>query len=78
MNTARQFIPLVKENSVIILDELEFAFPEEQLSEIEFLHNNGYKISQIAKKVKRDEYETLLAVVHLHRERRLIKPFRGI
>jgi len=82
MNTATQFIPTFKptgkDNYEIILDDLEFGFPKTQLAEIEFMHNRGFSVLEIAYKVKRNEYETLMALIHLHREERLKKPIRRI
>ena len=59
---------------VIILDDLEFAFQKDQLDEIAELHNDGVRLSDISKITKRDEYEVLLAIIHLHREGKLTRP----
>jgi len=82
MNTATDFIPMVKrtgkEDYEIILEGLEFMFQKSTLKEIAFMHNRGFSVTEISRKVKRDEYETLLAIMHLHLKGRLTRPLRRI
>lgn len=82
MNTASSYIPTVEQmrfrDYEIILEDLEFMFKKSSLSEIEFMHNRGFSITEIAEHAKRNEYEILLAVLHLHRKGRLKKPLRRI
>jgi len=74
MSFARMLKPIGKENYVIILDDLEFAFQKDQLYEIAELHNDGVRLSEISRETRRDEYEVLLAIIHLHREGKLTRP----
>ncbi len=70
MNTAKKRIEHIPLNNfrdyVVILDDLEFAFRPQQLNKIANLHNGGMWVTDIAVEVKRNEYEVLLALVHLH------------
>lgn len=81
MNTISYNIPILKPRKhgeyVIILEDLEFCFPVEQLDYIEKLHNSGFRISEISEYTKRNEYEVLLAIIHLHREGRITRPLKG-
>lgn len=63
---------------VVILEEINFIFRENELNKITQLHNEGLSITEITKEVGRDEYEILLALVHLHIKRKLTKPIRRI
>lgn len=69
MNTLTHgFIPIPEqigsENYVILLEDLEFCMPKEQLQEITGLHNDGMNFEDIAKEVKRNKFEVLLALIH--------------
>lgn len=55
----------------IILEDLEFVFSKKQLNLIKEMHNEGKWISDISIKIKRNEYEVLLAIVHLHKRGRI-------
>jgi len=68
--------PIGKENYVIILEDLEFAFHRDDLSKIKLLHNQGFYIHEIAIHLKRDEYEIFLAILHLHREGKIKRKLR--
>lgn len=77
MNTATETINYIPKKRardyVVILDDLEFAFEKDKLDVIAEMHNAGEWVTDIAKKVKRNEFETLLAIVHLHKRRRLTR-----
>ena len=77
MNTETYEFSLIKPSKasdyVIILDDLEFAFSRQQLNEIAELHNDGVRLSDISKITKRDEYEVMLAIIHLHRKGKLTR-----
>lgn len=70
MNTWSQngFAPILPEigadNYVILLEDLEFGMDKQQLQEITDLHNNGVDFQDIAKQVKRNPYEVLMALIH--------------
>ncbi|GGB63731.1 hypothetical protein GCM10011409_46000 [Lentibacillus populi] len=68
MNTLTNDRAYVKEgrhrDNVILLEELEFCMPKDQLRTITELHNNGMWIEDIAEEVKRNPYEVLLALIH--------------
>ena len=76
MNTATNQFAFIRPTGdyVIILDDLEFAFRQDQLDEIAELHNDGVRLSDISKITKRDEYEVMLAIIHLHRQGKLTRP----
>ena len=76
MNTATNQFAFIRPTGdyVIILDDLEFAFRHEQLDEIAELHNDGVRLSEISRITRRDEYEVLLAIIHLHRQGKLTRP----
>ena len=76
MNTATNQFAFIRPTGdyVIILDDLEFAFQKDQLDEIAELHNDGVRLSDISKITKRDEYEVMLAIIHLHRQGKLTRP----
>ena len=75
MNTATNKFAFIRPTGdyVIILDDLEFAFRKDQLDEIADLHNDGVRLSDISKITKRDEYEVMLAIIHLHRQGKLTR-----
>lgn len=80
MNTSNaQTIPLLKEarkrDYVFVLEDLELAFPREQLSQITKSWNNGRDLDQIAKDFKRQPLEILLALIHQARSNRVRRPF---
>lgn len=76
MNTATNQFAFIRPTGdyVIILDDLEFAFQKDQLDEIAELHNDGVRLSDISRITKRDEYEVMLAIIHLHRQGKLTRP----
>lgn len=57
----------------IALDDLEFAFSKKELSYIQNTHNNNIWITDIAKNIKRNEYEVLIAILHMHKQGKKIK-----
>lgn len=69
MNTLSQGNPPILPETrardyVILLEDLEFCMPKQQLEKITNLHNSGTDIEDIAMKVKRNPYEVLLAIIH--------------
>lgn len=72
MNTATGHVPLLKQSRsrdyVFVLEELELAFPKEQLEEITTAYNNGMEVKQIAKLHKRHEDEVAVALFHQRRK----------
>ena len=76
MNTATNQFAFIRPTGdyIIILEDLEFAFRKEQLDEIAELHNDGVRLSEISRETRRDEYEVLLAIIHLHRQGKLTRP----
>ncbi|MCM3739206.1 hypothetical protein M3210_02875 [Oceanobacillus luteolus] len=51
-------------DNVIILDDLEFVFPKEQLEAITNAFNEGLEVEEIAKLHKRHQDEVFLALFH--------------
>lgn len=78
MNTTNRYIiptlrPSRHRDYVVILDDLEFIFSKNQLDSIAHFYNEGEWVADIAKKIKRNEYEVLMAIVHLHIKRKLTR-----
>jgi len=76
MSFARMLKPIGKENYVIILEDLEFAFEKKELEMIAGHHNYGFGINEIAEHMNRNEYEILLAILHLHRQGQIKRKIR--
>lgn len=76
MNTLTDKKPFLEQegSNVIILDDLEFGFPKWQLNKIQELHNNGVHYQNISIEVKRCPYEVMLALIHMVKTGRKIKP----
>lgn len=69
MNTRRDFVQMLDKRKQgeyeIALDGLEFCFPKKQLEEIKKLNHEGYSYKHISEKVKRNEYEVIIALLHI-------------
>ena len=61
-------------DNTILLEELEFSMPNAQLQNITDLHNDGMAYEDISKKVKRNKYEVLLALIHQGKRGKRLKP----
>ncbi|MUV39447.1 hypothetical protein JNUCC1_03325 [Lentibacillus sp. JNUCC-1] len=61
-------------DNVIMLEDLEFAISKRQLQNITELHNKGMYFTDISKRVKRDPYEVLLAILHQFKSGKPMKP----
>jgi|SRR5690625_4587265 len=71
MNTLNGSPTLSRERQgdyVLALDGLEFAFPVRQLEEIKRLNNEGYGYKEISKKVRRNKYEVIIALLEINRQ----------
>ncbi|WP_051681322.1 hypothetical protein [Virgibacillus alimentarius] len=78
MNTATsRRIPILPKTGdyVYCLEDLELAFPVDQLKEITNMWNEGSEIEFIAKKYRRDMDEVFLALFHQARRRKTKRPF---
>jgi len=62
-------------DNVILLSELEYGMPRWQLDKITELHNRGMRYEDIAKKVKRNKYEVLVALIHQAKNGRRLRTF---
>lgn len=58
-----------------ILDDLEFAFPKEQIQQITDDWEAGMELEFIAKKNKRMPEEVFLALFHQARKKKIKRPF---
>lgn len=79
MNTNHRASMLKKtraRDNEIILDDLEFNFPKQQLESITDAFNNGRSIKKIAKYHKRKVEEVNLALYHQYLEGELKPPKR--
>lgn len=64
------------EENIILLDSLEYGMSKKQLDRITKLHNSGMKFEEISKKVERDPYEVVLALLHQARTNNVrLRPF---
>lgn len=68
MNTLVGYTPILNTDrareNVILLEDLEFAMPKDQLEDITELHNSGMDFQDIAKEVRRNPYEVIIALLH--------------
>lgn len=60
---------------VIALEDLNFMFSKEQLTNITKLHTDGMEIEDIAKEVNRDAIEVLIALIHQAKKGHMLPPF---
>lgn len=68
--------PTGRKNNVILLENLEFGMSRSQLNQITDLHNSGMRFEEISKKVERDPYEVVLALLHQARTNNVrLRPF---
>lgn len=79
MNTASTHVPFLKKSRsrdyVFCLEELELAFPRQQLDEITKAWNDGADLEYLAKKYQRLPDEILLALFHQARNGKTKRPF---
>ncbi len=79
MNTAASHVPLLKQSRsrdyVFILEDLELAFPVEQLELITNQWNAGMELEDIAKWHKRKPEEVFLALFHQAMENKVTRAF---
>jgi len=60
--------------TVILLEDLEFAMTRSQLNKITRLHNAGMDFLEISKEVGRNPYEVILAILHQTKAGKGIRP----
>ncbi|MGJ9460312.1 hypothetical protein [Oceanobacillus sp. CF4.6] len=60
-----------------VLEDLELAFPRNQLKEVTKSWNKGASIEYIAAKYNRDPDEVFLALFHQARKSKIRRPFMG-
>jgi len=60
---------------IFVLEDLELAFPKDQLNDITKRYNNGESVESIAETEKRDPDEIFLALFHQARQKKTKKPF---
>lgn len=82
MNTLTYGNSFVKQgyarDNVILLEELEFSMPKNQLDLITQLHNEGNSYKEISKLVKRNEYEVIIALLHQVKRRFKLRPLANL
>lgn len=78
MNTLVGYTPLLNTDrareNVILLEDLEFAMPKDQLENITEMHNDGMDFQEIAKEVRRNPYEVIIALLHQTKLGRKMRP----
>src|SRR5699024_9180305 len=62
-------------DNVILLSELKSGMPKSQLNRSTELHRQGMRYEDIAKKVKRNKYEVLIALIHQAKSGKRSRPF---
>jgi hypothetical protein len=72
-----QTIPLLplRSDYVYVLEDLELAFPKDQITSITKRWNQGEDMESIAKDLKRHPDEVFLALFHQARRDRVTRPF---
>lgn len=79
MNTLQSRPAMIELNRrrdyIILLETLEFAMPESQLEAITTLHNQGVGYKEISKRVKRNKYEVIIALLHQVKSGIAMRPF---
>lgn len=80
MNTATPYnTPMLKQigkrEYVFILEDLELAFPKQQLEEITYQWNSGMELEHIAEFHRRDPREVFLALFHQADKGLVTRPF---
>ncbi|MCG5104415.1 hypothetical protein [Oceanobacillus alkalisoli] len=80
MNTMHAYrAPLLKQTRhrdyVFVLEDLELAFPKDQLESITIAWNNGMELENIAEKYKRAPEEIFLALFHQAMENKVTRAF---
>lgn len=77
MNTAAYAVPILPATGghEFVLEDLELAFPKEQLTQITKQWNKGWEIEKIAENMSREPDEVFLALFHQARRGRIKRPF---
>ncbi|MFD2209407.1 hypothetical protein ACFSMW_06755 [Virgibacillus halophilus] len=65
-------------NNVILLEDLDFSMDKKELNEITALHNAGWDYRKIAKKVKRNKFEIIIALLHQVKKGKPMRPFAAL
>jgi hypothetical protein len=67
-----------RKNRIIVLEDLNFMWDEEELFDIECLWNDGSSIMYISNYFDRDPDEVILAIMHLAKEDRIVRRKGGL
>ncbi len=62
-----------KNELIIALDDLDFSWFPAEVAKVKQLWNQGLHIADIATKVKRDQDEVAVLIMHLAREEKIAK-----
>jgi len=67
-----------KSELIIALSDLDFSWFPEEVGKVKQLWNQGLHIAAIAAKVKRDQDEVAILIMHLARQERIAKRKMGV
>lgn len=67
-----------RKNRVIVLEELNFVWDEEELTDLTFLWTEGRDIIDISDYFKRDPDEVMLALIHLAKAEKISRRKGGL
>jgi hypothetical protein len=67
-----------RKNRVVVLEDLNFIWDEEELFDITCMWNDGLSVLYIANYFDRDPDEIILALIHLAREERITQRVGGM
>ncbi|MGM0903090.1 MAG: hypothetical protein ACQEXB_18575 [Bacillota bacterium] len=76
--TRESYFAEARKCRVIVLEDLDFVWDEEELEDIAFCWQEGMSVRAIANRFKRDPDEILLALIHLAREERIKQREKGL
>lgn len=67
-----------KESLIIALDDLDLSFTKAEIGAVLDFWGEGKHIADIAAKVKRDQDEVAVLIMHLSRQRKIAKRKMGV
>ena len=67
-----------KKELIIVLDDLDFSWLPAEVAKVKKLWDFGWHIADIAAKVKRDQDEVAILIMHLARQRGIRKRKMGV
>jgi hypothetical protein len=78
MGRNQEILRTPRKNRIVVLEDLNFIWDEEELFDIACMWEDGSSVIYIANYFDRDPDEILLALIHLAREERITQRTGGI